>query len=326
MGTRRTVGIVAPSGYVPDLRTLDRAAQVFTARGWRVQAGETCFERHQRFAGTDELRAAELQRFCTDLSLDLVLAARGGYGLTRILDRLDFGAIRAAGRTICGYSDFTAFNLAYLARAGGVSLHGPSAADFGAEQPDAWTIDNFFAVLEQTDYQASFAADGPACAVAGTLWGGNLALVCALLGTPYFPRVRGGILFLEDVNEPAYKIERMLVQLEQAGVLHGQRAVLLGRFDPVMPMPNDEGFSLGDVIAGLRARLPVAVLTGLPFGHVPRKLTLPIGVEASLRNVDGVARLGWRGYAFAGTRPGRARQAKFGLSGARGRGRGDHKI
>ncbi|GAB4468971.1 MAG: muramoyltetrapeptide carboxypeptidase [Burkholderiaceae bacterium] len=293
MARSRAVGFVAASGYLPDPKAIDRAAGVFAARGWRVQAGETCFERHQRFAGTDELRAAELQRFCTDRSLDLVLSARGGYGLTRILERLDFDAIRKAGRTICGFSDFTAFNLAYLARAGGVSLHGPSMTDFGAEELDAWTLDNFFTALDASEYETQFDADGPDCELAGTLWGGNLALVCALLGTPYFPRVRGGILFLEDVNEPAYKIERMLLQLAQAGVLQQQRALLLGHFDRVTPMPNDNGFSFEDVIAGLRARLAVPVLTGLPFGHVPRKLTLPVGARVRVRVRAGAAALGW---------------------------------
>lgn len=294
-GRALRVGIVATSGYLPDTGTLDRAAQVFAARGWQVQAGESCFARHERFAGPDELRAAELQRFCTDPALDLVLAARGGYGLTRLLDRLDFAAIAAAARPICGYSDFTAFNLAYLARAGGVSLHGPSATDFGASAPDAATIDGFFDTLAQLrageGFAAAFDAEGPACDLGGTLWGGNLALLCALLGTPYLPRVRGGVLFIEDVNEPAYKIERMLIQLEQAGVLGRQRALLLGRFDPVTPMPNDNGFSLAQVVAGLRERLALPVIEGLPFGHVPRKLTLPVGKRVRLRLAGTSARL-----------------------------------
>lgn len=289
-----TVGIVAPSGYLPQAETLERAARLFAARGWRVQAGETCFARHERFAGDDELRAAELQRFCTDRRLDLVLAARGGYGLTRILDRLDFEAIRAAGRTICGYSDFTAFNLAYLARAGGASLHGPSASDLGAEAPSEFTVAALFAAVEGLRagrFEAQFEIDGPDCALRGLLWGGNLALVCALLATPYFPRVRGGILFLEDVNEPAYRIERLLVQLEQAGVLGRQRALLLGRFDPVTPMANDNGFGLDRVVERLRQRLAIPVLAGLPFGHVRDKLALPVGLRVALSSSGGSARL-----------------------------------
>lgn len=293
MARTRTVGFVAPSGYVTDTAAIERAAALFAAHGWEVRIGATCHARQQRFAGPDELRATELQRFCCDRSLDLVLAARGGYGLTRILPRLDFAAIRRSGRLICGYSDFTAFNLAYLARAGGPSLHGPSMTDLGAVAPDPWTVANFFAAIEGASRQAHFNVDGPACEVQGTLWGGNLALTCALFGTPYFPDISGGVLFFEDVNEPLYKIERMLLQLEQAGVLARQAAILLGHFEPITPQPNDNGFSLDDVVQGLRARLAPPVLTGLPFGHVPRKLTLPVGSSVRLRAHRGRAKLSW---------------------------------
>jgi muramoyltetrapeptide carboxypeptidase len=293
----RRVGIVAPSGVV-DAEVLERAARWFAARGAQVQAGDSCFERHLRFAGPDELRAAELQRFATDRSLDLVLAARGGYGLTRILDRLDFAAMRAADRPICGYSDFTAFNLAYLARAGGISLHGPSATDFGADPPHAPTLDHLLAVLAGRGAEVGFAADGPDCRVRGLLWGGNLALVCALVGTPYLPgpaQRRGSIVFLEDVNEPAYKVERMLLQLLHAGVLDRVRAVLLGSFAPVPPQANDNGFTLAHAIDTLRQRLPVPVVSGLPFGHAPAKLALPVGATVHLRVADGQATLRWPG-------------------------------
>lgn len=290
------VGFVAPSGYVTEPAAIDRAAQWFTVRGWQVQAGDSCFERHLRFAGADALRAEELQRFCTDSSLDLVLSARGGYGLTRILDRLDYAAIRAAGRPICGYSDFTAFTLAYLAQAGGVSLHGPSATDFGAPEPHAITCETLLEVLQAGEYATRFAADGPDCTAEGLLWGGNLALASALLGTPFFPtpaQRRGSIAFFEDVNEPAYKVERMFLQLLQAGALDRCKAVLLGSFEPVPPQANDNGFTLGHAIDTLRQRLHVPVITGLPIGHVAHKLTLPVGARVSLRLADGLATLGW---------------------------------
>jgi muramoyltetrapeptide carboxypeptidase len=278
----RTIGFVAPSAYMTDPATVDRAAQFFASRGWRVQAGDTCFARHERFAGPDDLRAEELQRFCTDPTIDVVVAARGGYGLSRILDRLDFDAIRRANRTIVGYSDFTAFNLAYLALAGGVSFQGPSAGDFGAVSPDPFTVENFFGAIDEADHALEFDTDGPACEVRGTLWGGNLALVTALIGTKYLPKVRNGILFIEDVNEPAYRIERMLYQLLHAGVLEKQKAIVVGDFDPVTPMPNDNGYTVASLLAHFRSRLQVPVVTGLPFGHVVSKATLPVGGSATL--------------------------------------------
>jgi muramoyltetrapeptide carboxypeptidase len=210
-----------------------------------------------------------------------VLTARGGYGLSRLLDRIDYAAIRARKACLVGYSDFTAFNLAYLAR-GGVSFAGPSAGDFGAERPDPFTVEHFFGILQSRNYAVETTLEGPVRAVEGRLWGGNLAMLVTLLGTPLMPRVRDGILFVEDVNEPAYKLERMFLQLAHAGVLQRQAAIVLGDFDPVTPMPNDNGYALPDVIEYLRKAAGVPVYAGLPFGHVPRKLTLPVGGRARL--------------------------------------------
>lgn len=280
--TSRTVGIVAPSGFVPDGTVIDRAAAHFAARGWRVAAGDSVFAREQRFAGPDALRLADLQRFATDPSVDLVLVARGGYGLSRLLDRIDYAAIAARRPIVVGYSDFTAFALAYLARAGGVSLVGVSAGDFGAVRPEEYTLGHFHALLEARRLELEVPLDGPKAEVSGRLWGGNLAMVVALLGTPYLPRVRGGVLVLEDVNEPAYKLERMFYQLAHAGILQRQRAIVLGDFSPVTPMPNDNGFDLAAVVARVREVAGVPVYTGLPFGHAARKLTLPVGGRARL--------------------------------------------
>ena len=290
-----TLALVAPSGALPQ-GMVDRAAQFFAARGWQVQAGESCFARETRFAGPDELRLHDLQRFARDRRIDVVLSARGGYGLSRLLDRIDFEAIHKAGRVIVGISDFTAFSLAYLARAGGISFQGPSAGDFAATDPDPFTVEQFFAALSNREHDVEFAGEGPDCDLKGVLWGGNLALVTALVGTPYLPRVRGGILFLEDVNEPAYRIERMLYQLLHAGVFARCRAVVLGDFSPVPVQATDNGYSLAAAITHLRNCIDVPLLAGLPFGHVPRKLTLPVGARARLRARSGRIELAFSGH------------------------------
>lgn len=277
----KTVGLFAPSGFLPDPSVVDRAAAFFAAKGWSVSAGESVFAREQRFAGSDNLRLADLQRMATDRTIDLVLCARGGYGLSRLLDRIDFAAIKARAPLLVGYSDFTSFSLAYLAR-GGVSFAGPSAGDFGAAEPNAFTVEHFFGALAGPRYAIDLDLQGPRADVSGKLWGGNLQMVVTLLGTPYLPRIRGGILFLEDVNEPAYKIERMLYQLAHAGVLQRQAAIVLGAFAPITPIPNDNGFDLDAVIERLREISGVPVFSGLPFGHTSRKLTLPVGGSARL--------------------------------------------
>jgi muramoyltetrapeptide carboxypeptidase len=293
---QRRVGLVAPSGYLPDPAVADRAALFFSERGWQVCAGDTVFARDLRFAGSDQLRAAELQRFATDRSLDVVISARGGYGISRLLDQLDFTAIRESGRILVGYSDFTAFGLALLARAGAVSFQGPSAADFGSRGDSEFTVRSFFDAIEHAEISFEFAADGPDLDVQGRLWGGNLSMLCAVLGTPYLPRVRGGILFLEDVNEAAYRIERMLLQLLHAGVLQRQRAIVLGDFAPIPMLPNDNGFDLAVVIRYLRSVLDTPVVTGLPFGHGHRRLTLPIGAPGRLQIRADQARLQFHGH------------------------------
>jgi muramoyltetrapeptide carboxypeptidase len=321
-----SVGFFAPSGFLPDPAIMERAARYFAERGWTVSAGESVFARELRFAGSDALRAGELQRFATDPALDLAIAARGGYGLSRLLGELDFEAIARVGRPLVGYSDFTAFNLALLARAGAVSYQGPAASDFfppelaeaARREPQAarFTQEHFFAALTQEEPVLEFAGDAASAAwdglaLRGRLWGGNLSMVCSLLGTDYFPNVRGGLLFLEDVNEPAYRIERMLLQLLQAGVLGRQKAVILGEFAPVPVLGTDNGYDLQEVWAQLRARCPVPVLGGLPLGHGQRRATLAVGAPARLQvacDETGAAqlRLSYRGHPrlrAAGVRP-----------------------
>jgi len=280
---------------------MDRAARYLSGLGWRVSAGESVFSRELRFAGPDALRAAELQRFATEPGLDLAISARGGYGLSRLLDRFDYSAIAAAGRPLVGYSDFTAFNLALLARAGAVSFQGPSASDFSGQPEAAFTMEHFFGALTQDRYRLHFAAGPQTRAPAtldlrGRLWGGNLSMLCSLAGTPYLPRVRGGILFLEDVNEPFYRIERLLLQLLHVGVLARQKAIVLGDFAPVPVMPNDNGFDLMAIVDALAARCDTPIISGLPFGHGRQRVTLPVGARARLRLAGGEVALEFSGH------------------------------
>ncbi|MFN7752807.1 MAG: LD-carboxypeptidase [Pseudomonadota bacterium] len=290
------LGLVAPSGCLPDPAVADRAAARLSRRGWDVVAGESVFSRHQRFAGPDDLRARELQAFSIDPGLDAVLVARGGYGMSRLLDRLDFRAIARARRPIVGYSDFTAFHLALMS-AGGISFAGPGASDFAAPRPDRFTLEQFEAVLASDGHELRFDCEGTErISVRGRLWGGNLTMVASLCGTRWMPAVRGGLLFLEDVNEAAYRIERLLYQLWHAGILARQRAIILGSFDPVPRMATDDGYRLSSAIEHIRSRLRIPVITGLPFGHQRRKATLPVGAMATLEVRGGQASLSFRGY------------------------------
>ncbi len=294
----RQIAFVAPSGWVADPATLDRAAQYFAGKGWTVQADDMVFERHERFAGTDAQRSAALMQAATTSGADLVMAVRGGYGLSRLLDQLDWKALGKSKSLFIGHSDFTAFHLALLAKTGRVSFAGPMASfDFGAVKPSAFMERNFWRVLEHDEVIIDIkAARQPKVDLEGTLWGGNLALVAALVGTPYLPRIEGGILFLEDVAEHPYAIERMLYQLWHAGVLGRQQALILGGFTEYKLGASDNGYDFDRMLAQARRAFGLPILTGLPFGHVHDKLTLPVGAHCHVQSQRGGYRLYLGGY------------------------------
>ena len=286
-------GFFSPSGVVVDEASVDRATRRLLAAGHRVFEDPTSRARHQRFAGDDDERLAAIARMAARDDVDVAVAIRGGYGLSRLLHRLDFAALAHGTTRWLGHSDFTAFQLAALARSGMVTYCGPMVAyDFGAEAPSDYTFEHCFAMLDSHEHAVDLELDGPAHdAIEGTLWGGNLAMVAHLAGTPYLPAIDGGILFLEDVSEHPYRIERMLYQLIHAGILQRQRAILLGRFTDYRLFPHDDGYDLPVVVSHLRAAVDVPVYTGLPVGHVRDKLTLPVGGRTTLLARDGAARL-----------------------------------
>jgi len=292
-------GFFAPAGAVSDPDALTRAAEYLLARGHRVVEDSGASERLQRFAGSDDARLAAIRRMAERDDVDVAVAIRGGYGLTRLVDRIDFATLARSGKRWMGHSDFTVFGLAALARAGVISYAGPMAAyDFGARVPSEFTWRHCIGMLDAREYGVSLAMDGPSSAVVeGTLWGGNLTIVAHLVGTPWLPAVDGGILFLEDTAEHPYRVERLLYQLHHAGVLRRQKAVLLGAFTDYELHAHDDGYDLDAVVAHARERFGVPVWTGLPFGHVRDKLTLPVGGRATLIARDGAAELVLRDHA-----------------------------
>lgn len=283
------VRLIASSGYPHDVAIAARGCAWLKHHGYHVNNPDILARRYLRFGGTDAERLADLHAIGTGAPGELTLAVRGGYGLARLLGKIDFARIaeqaRASGTPIVGHSDFTAFQLAYLAATGGVTFAGPMLlADFGEEHVDPFMWQHFEAILRDPACKIEVAAPQvvTAATAEGTLWGGNLAMLCSLLGTPYMPKVPGGILFLEDINEPPYRVERMLLQLLQAGTLAGQQAIVLGDFSNYRTTDYDNGYNMDAVFDYLREQLDIPVLTGLPFGHCPRKLTLPVGAQARL--------------------------------------------
>lgn len=286
--------IYSPSSAVRDKPAFRRGVARLKALGYEVEVDEAALVSHQRFAGDDATRLAAIRRAASSKA-DIALISRGGYGLTRILDALPYKAVAKAierGTEFVGLSDFTAFQNALLAKTGAVTWAGPSVGeDFGAEAGPDDIMEACFDDLvggqgEGTGWRLP-ARDGDAPKLRGVqdavLWGGNLCVLTSLLGTPYFPEIDKGVLFLEDVGEHPYRIERMLDQLLHAGVLGRQRAVVLGQFTNFKKVPHDRGFSLKTVTERLRVSLKkVPLLTGLPFGHVPTKVLLPVGAKVEM--------------------------------------------
>lgn len=294
---KKHIYIYSPSGAVRDKAAFRRGVKRLKTLGHEVEVDPDALRSHMRFAGDDDTRVAAIQR-AADSGADVALISRGGYGLTRILDRIPYKAISKAikgGTHFVGISDFTALQLALFAKTGAVSWAGPAVCEgFGAEPlPDDIMEDCFQDLLlgqgegagwrlPATAGRAERLADSDWSCSNATLWGGNLAVLVSLLGTPYFPDIKGGVLFLEDVAEPPYRVERMLTQLLHSGVLARQKAIVLGQFTEYKLTPHDKGFNLRTVTQWLASQLRVPVLGNLPFGHVPTKVLLPVGAKVDM--------------------------------------------
>jgi len=300
----KSIHLIAPSGASLDDKSPLAGIEWLKSQGIAIQNAECVQRVHERFSGKDETRLNELNQLATLDPQTVVMAMRGGYGIHRLLPNIDWVGIAKAistGLQISGHSDFTVFQLGLLAKTGAITLSGPMLNyDFGkledsgqAITPDAFMWKHFQSAIEERKLDCSvsapqsFLAKAKGGEVKGILWGGNLTVLAGLVGTPYLPspqQTQNGILFLEDVNEHPYRLERMLMQLLDASILNHQSAILLGGFSAYRLYDNDKGYTLERAIEAIRLRLPdtIPVLTDLPFGHQANKLTLPMGAQASV--------------------------------------------
>ena len=300
--------LFTPAGVVPKAAALRLAACRLRDCGFDVDVDAGALARAQRFGGSDEARLEAIHRVAT-AAPSIAMATRGGYGLTRLLDAIDWKRLAKSvesGTRWVGHSDLTSLQLALLQHTGAGSWAGPMGLDdfgrspdtAGAESVDDVTRDCFIEAmsgeLEAVGFRTEAGFDG--LSARGVLWGGNLTVLCSLLGTKHMPdakRIKGGVLFLEDVGEHPYRVERALLQLHQAGVLGSQRAVVLGAFSNWKPSPLDRGYTLKSTVAQLRGVSRTPILTGLPFGHVHPKVTLPLGRRVELLVQGREVLIGW---------------------------------
>ncbi len=264
-----------------------------TELGMEVLDAPAALAQWRYFAGTDDERLAAL-RTALKSGADIIMFSRGGYGVSRLLHRIDWQAVADSRKILCGFSDITAFSLAALAKAQAITFSGPVVAGEFAQQdklPEReFTEVQLLGLLSGNAYRYPEAvgdADHGSQRIEGTLWGTNLAMVTHLIGTPYMPHINDGILVLEDIAEAPYRVERMFWQLKHAGILDRQSAIILGAFTDCEPAKGMRyPYSMTEAIETLREIAPCPVLTGFPFGHIPGKVTLPMGAPASLE-IDG---------------------------------------
>jgi muramoyltetrapeptide carboxypeptidase len=284
-----TVGVVAPSGAVDPAR-LARGAGVLAGLGLRVRLGSAVEHRAGYLAGSDQARLADLQSMLDDPSVRAVFCARGGYGSQRIVPYVDWTALRRAPKPVIGYSDATAL-LTGVVRATGTAVHGPMVADDLARGLAAPALERLRKLLGDPGYL--WHDDVPVCVrpgrSEGRLVGGCLSVLAATVGTPHAPDTRGAVLFLEDVNEHAYRLDRLLLQFRQAGLLDGVAGVVFGALDGCA---THDGMAPLDVVQDHFAESPYPVACGLAAGHSPAaaevvNMALPLGVRVELDATGG---------------------------------------
>lgn len=280
-----TIGIVAPASP-SDSSKVERAIKHITDIGYTVKAGKSIYCSRGYLAGRDDLRASDINDMFADNEIRAVFCLRGGYGSQRILDLVDFEGIRNNPKIFMGYSDITALLNAIYQKCGLITFHGPMGGDFagGLERHSKRAMKN---ILESTDpvgelpnpLTPEVVEEGKG---SGILVGGNLSIVAASMGTPYEVDTENKILFLEDVFEEPYSVDRMLTQLRLAGKFKSVAGIILGDWGNTEPEEPEKSLSLEEVFEDIFKGLGKPVLKGLKIGHCKPKLTVPIGVEVSI--------------------------------------------
>lgn len=285
------IGMIAPSSPSPDLGRIEKAVNAVEELGFRVVVGPGCYQKWGYLAGSDEVRARDINSFFADPTIDGIFCIRGGEGATRLLDLLDIKTIAQHPKVFLGYSDITALHLLFNQKADFMTFHGPMPVtefiknDF-KDYSHALLIDAIMSnkpIGEITIHKSASPVEvlSPGNAK-GRLIGGNLAIICALMGTPFEIDTRDKILLLEDVDEPNYKIDRMLTQLRLSGKLQDAAGIVIGEFTNVEPQDPNKRLPIDEVLEDLLLPIKKPVLKNLPFGHGPYKATLPLGAMALL--------------------------------------------
>lgn len=285
----------------------DLGIQRLSCAGFDIQNPEVTYRQYLRFGGTDQQRASDLQNMATGAieAPKILMATRGGYGAMRLLEQIDWESLgrilKDKQSILVGFSDVTAIQCALLAKGNMSSLAGPMLySEFGKKQPDVVSCQGFVEAITNPNLKLTLPQQTITSSlskpITGTIWGGNLSVVSALAGTPYLPELKGGIVFLEDVGEQPYQVERMLYNLYLSGAFKMQRAIILGAFNGTGEDSYDARYDMSLVIKQLQRITGLPVLTGMPFGHVANKQSFPLGTMCHLTPTASGITLQFEGY------------------------------
>ncbi|MBH8607652.1 LD-carboxypeptidase [Thermoactinomyces sp. CICC 10521] len=282
-----TIGIIAPASPTDPVE-LEMSLEILAGFGYRVKPGRSLGERYGYLAGRDEIRAEDINRMFADPEVDAVFCLRGGYGTPRLLDLIDYEIIRANPKIFAGYSDITALHVAIYQRTGLVTFHGPMVFEL-AKRFDALSWHTLFTHLSRPCPVGGYLSSAESCPFTivqgeaeGKLVGGNLSLLAALLGTPYEVDTRGHILFIEEIEEEPYRIDRMLTQLRLAGKLQQASGIVITECTDCEAADDAKSLTVRQVLEDILKPLGIPAFYGLKAGHTNVNLTLPVGVRAKM--------------------------------------------
>lgn len=282
-----TIGLVSPAGILPEPGRYEEINRTIQSMGFSIATGPHAKNRHGYFAGTDRERAEDFNAMFLNPSVDAILPYRGGWGSNRILEYIDFEQIRNHPKILVGFSDITSLLLAIFARTGLVTFHGPVGksdwTDVTVSHFKQATMENSPFTLQQPSGTIRTITPGTA---RGVLAGGNLTVLTSMIGTGYLPDWNNKILFLEDVGEDFYRIDRMLTQLKMNGILDSVNAFIFGECSECRK-GNSYSFTLEQILRTHVQPLKIPAFYGSMFGHISDMFTLPVGVEAEINAASG---------------------------------------
>lgn len=284
------IGVIAPASAPTSQEKIDKGAEYLEGLGYRVRLGKNVRALRGFLAGSDEQRVNDLNEMFADKQVKAIIAVRGGYGTPRLLPLIDYSLIRRNPKILVGYSDLAALQLAVFRKTGLVSFSGPMVAVEMFKGIDPFTEEHFWKMITYTGKLGRVhspelrpVALHHSGKSSGLLLGGNLSLITSLAGTPYLPSFKGSILYLEEIEEECYRFDRMMNHLKLMGILKDAKGILIGELTDVKPSDTTKPYlTAEEVLIDYLSPLRKPVLKGLAYGHIARKLTMPVGIHARM--------------------------------------------